>query len=258
MNRFALACATVAIGVSMICIAVIISQPHEYELSNFSTSFHGRTKAQRHNAMLSAQALNGRVIPPHGTFSFNEAVGPWTRDRGYKRAPVSYGGEMVLAYGGGVCQTSSTLYNAALLAGLEIVERHPHQWLPPYVPPGRDAAVAYGIADLKLRNPYNDPIRIEFRANGDALNCRLLSSTRPRTECVIESEVKWHDPLSPTVIYDRELKRGRVVRIAEGTRGCTVRTYRIFVHQGRHVRRELVSVDEYKAMSGWVRVGIGE
>ncbi len=259
MNRFASVCAAVAVGISMICVvSLIMSQPREYELGNFSTSFHGRTKAQRHNARLAAQALNGKVIPPHSVFSFNEAVGPWTSDRGYKRAPVSYGGEMVLAYGGGVCQTSSTLYNAALLAGLEVIERHPHQWLPTYVPPGRDAAVAHGIADLKLRNPYDEPVRIEFRTKGDALQCRLLSSVRTKVKCIVESEVKWRDPPTPIVTYDRELRRGKVVRTAEGMRGCTVRTYRLFSIEGKYVGRELVSVDEYKAMSGWVRVGTGE
>ncbi|MCS7253173.1 MAG: VanW family protein [Armatimonadota bacterium] len=259
MDRFILSCAMLAVCTSAACIIVfIVSQPRERELSNFSTSLVGRTKAQKHNAKLAAQALNGKVIPPRSTFSFNEAVGPWTRDRGYKRAPVSYGGEIVLAFGGGVCQTSSALYNAALLAGLEIIERHPHQWLPTYVSPGRDAAVAYGIADLKLRNPYDEPVRIEFRVNDEVLQCRLLSSFRYRAKCIIESEIKWHDPPTPTVIYERELKHGRVVRVSEGIQGCTVRTYRVLVLDGKSVKRELISVDEYKAMGGYVRVGIGE
>lgn len=259
MYRFALAGLMLAALLSFtLVIARMVCHQDEFELSNFSTSLHGRTRAQRHNALLAAMALNGKVILPNEVFSFNSVVGPWSRERGYKRAPVSYGGEMILAFGGGVCQTSSTLYNAALLAGLEIVERHPHQWVPPYVPPGRDAAVAYGIADLKLRNPYNEPIKIKFCVNGDSLKCNIVSSFRPKISCIIESKVKWHDPHAPIVLYDREVKSGRVVRVGEGMRGCTVRTYRTLISNGELATRELISVDEYKAMSGWIKVGTGE
>ena len=93
-------------------------------VSSFATSLKGRTPSQLHNARLSANELHGEMIPPEGVFSFNRAVKTWTSDEGYVKAPVSYDGELIPAYGGGVCQTSTTLYNAALLAGMPIVERH--------------------------------------------------------------------------------------------------------------------------------------
>jgi hypothetical protein len=92
-----------------------------------------------------AAALNGAVIAPGRELSFNHVVASWTPDRGFVLAPVSYDGQLVVDWGGGVCQTSTTLYNAALLAGMEITERHRHFWPPRYAPPGADAAVHFEI-----------------------------------------------------------------------------------------------------------------
>ena len=76
------------------------------------------------------------IVLPGQVFSFNKTVGSWTADRGYVRAPVSYDGELIKSWGGGVCQTSTTIYNAALMAGLEILERHHHHWPARYAPLG--------------------------------------------------------------------------------------------------------------------------
>ena len=135
-------------------------------LGTYATSLGGRTQGQRHNAIRAATELNDAIIPPGATFSYNRRVRAWATEPGYWKAPVSYAGSMTLAVGGGVCQTSSTLYNAALLAGLEISERHPHTALPRYVPPGRDAAVAYPGIDLRLKNPHPFPVRIRFAGWG--------------------------------------------------------------------------------------------
>lgn len=148
-------------------------------LATFATSLEGRTQGQRHNAVLAAKRLHGLQIAPNAVWSFNQAVGPWVRSEGYVRAPVSYGGVLVPAWGGGVCQTSTTLYNAALLAGLEVVERHAHTIAPSYVAAGRDAAVAQGVADLKIRNPYPFPCRVEFVVRGTQLMCIISARATP-------------------------------------------------------------------------------
>ena len=124
-------------------------------LGQYTTTLRGRTESQRYNAERAARALDGRVIKPGDALSYNEIVGPWTADAGYKRAPVSYDGELLSAWGGGVCQTSTTLYNAALLAGLEIVERHRHAWPPKYIAPGRDAAAH--LHAFKRNRPRAEP-----------------------------------------------------------------------------------------------------
>lgn len=135
----------------------------------YATPIELRNNAQRHNATLALGRLDGTVVGPGQVFSFNQTIGPWTQDRGYRKAPVSYGGMLVDAFGGGVCQTSTTLYNAALLAGMEIVERHSHYHAPDYVPPGRDAAVAHPNIDLKFRNPYKRAVTIHGSAQGSVL-----------------------------------------------------------------------------------------
>src|SRR3989337_693852 len=121
------------------------------------------------------KAVDGKVLQAGAEFSFNRTVGSWSADRGYVKAPVSYDGELIPSWGGGVCQVSSTLYNAALLAGLEILERHRHRFPARYVPPGQDAAVAQLDIDLRFRNPYRWPVRIEAEAEGDEVICRILS-----------------------------------------------------------------------------------
>lgn len=117
---------------------------------------------QRHtNISLAAAAINNSVVWPQEEFSFNEIVGPRTPERGYMPAPVILQGASNFDYGGGVCQVSSTVYNAALAAGLPIIERHPHSRPVRYVPFNRDATVNFGYLDLRIRNDTNSPIIIK-------------------------------------------------------------------------------------------------
>lgn len=224
-------------------------------LADFSTSLEGRTPMQRHNARLAALRLDGWVIPPGGEFSFNRAVGPFTRDRGFKRAPVSFSGEILLAPGGGVCQVSSTLYNAALLAGMEILERWPHVWAPRYIPPGRDAAVAYGLADLRFRNPYGESVRLRCWVEGQRLRCRLLSKAHPSAVHGVVSEVCEVLPTVPVVNFRRTGWEGGPWRRCPGWPGFRVRTYRL-IRRGVQVEKEWLSEDVYSSMSPVVEVGV--
>src|SRR4029079_1760520 len=125
---------------------------------------------------LALSRLNGTVVKPGETFSFNKIVGTFSRDQGYRKAPVSYNGQLVDSWGGGVCQTSTTLYNTALLGGMTIVERNRHRFCPSYVPPGRDAAVAFNTIDLKFRNPYDFPVRIQAVDRRDRLEVEILAT----------------------------------------------------------------------------------
>lgn len=126
-------------------------------VSCFGTWFWERAE----NVRLSTAELNGLVIMPGETFSFNEYIGDTPYERGYQDAVIIQGTTEVPGKGGGVCQTSTGLYQAVLRAGLEIVERHPHTLIMPYSDGGLDAAVDYGLIDLKLRNPYDFPVLIK-------------------------------------------------------------------------------------------------
>jgi vancomycin resistance protein VanW len=209
-------------------------------LAEFVTPLTGRTANQRHNAELSARKLNGAKIAPGAIFSFNGRVGSWSRDAGFRRAPVSYNGTLIDAWGGGVCQTSTTLYNAGLLAGLDLVERHPHRFAPSYVPPGRDAAVAFSGVDLRLKNPYSVPLTVVAEVRGEELAVRLVGAVPNFDRPTIRTEVR--DRVAPR---EMSVERGRETpRIRNaGKPGWEVMTYRV-----RSGKSEPISVDSYPVM----------
>ncbi|NLB89542.1 MAG: VanW family protein [Syntrophomonadaceae bacterium] len=122
---------------------------------------------QRHNNIkLASQGINNVLLWPGEVFSFNEIVGPRTVERGYLPAPVILMGSTSLDYGGGVCQVSSTLYNAVLNTKLKVIERHPHTKPVYYVPKGKDATVSYGGADFKFKNVLDEPVLIKSGVSG--------------------------------------------------------------------------------------------
>ncbi len=227
--------------------SLLKAPPAQHRLAAFSTSLQGRNRNQRLNADLAARSIDGRVIAPGGIFSFNRTVKSWSVDQGYVKALVSYDGEMVRAYGGGVCQTSTTLYNAALLAGLPIVERHPHVFVPHYIAPGRDAAVAFPGVDLRFRNPHPWPIRIRAVVRGERLEVSLAGAAKVPAKVRIESEMlsmTLPQRLTRVVARGSGSKRGSYLHSA-GAAGYRVVTYRI----GSSGRREWLSDDTYPAMN---------
>ena len=141
----------------------------EVSLASFTTDLAGRSEAQRKNIVLGLARLEGTVIPPRALFSFNETVGRRVIDDGFERAPALTLEGVQDSPGGGICQLSSTLYNAALLAGLGIVERWPHLRPILSVGPGRDATVEYGRFDLRLLNPHPFSVRLGGRVEGERL-----------------------------------------------------------------------------------------
>lgn len=211
----------------------------ESVIGSYTTPLEGRTGSQRHNAIRSLEEINGLIIPAGGTFSFNAHVKGWTRDLGYKRAPVSYNGQLVDAWGGGVCQTSTTLYNAALLAGFEVVDRARHHFAPTYVPPGRDAAVAYEAIDLKLRNPHRRPIQIVGRIRGDSMQIDLVGIATEPLPIRISSEIK---ETRPPLTYRWRGERTR-------TRNSGKAGFEVIVWREWENRREMISHDDYPAMN---------
>ena len=123
-----------------------------YRLAFFSTAYPYSSEERKENISLCSKLIGGVTLMPYETFSFNSIVGERTEERGFKSAKVNEKGKFVDGIGGGVCQVSSTLYNAVLLAGLKVVERHSHSMLVSYVEPSFDAMVSYGYADLKFVN----------------------------------------------------------------------------------------------------------
>jgi vancomycin resistance protein YoaR len=215
-------------------------------LATFATSLAGRTTNQVHNARLASMKLDGAQIAPGETFSFIRRVGTWSRDQGYRRAPVSYNGTLIDSWGGGVCQTSTTLYNAAMLAGMIPVERNPHRFCPDYVPPGRDAAVAFSDIDLRFKNPLPYPVGIRAKVEGEKIVISITGAKPLPVKPEIVSQVQqMSEPRTIYVGFDAGASKWR----NPGKKGWEVATYRLMGGT-----KELLSVDSYPAMNRIVEV----
>ncbi|MFC0560048.1 VanW family protein [Halalkalibacter alkalisediminis] len=154
----------------------ILSNIRVQRIGQYVTYFNKRNKERSHNISLATEAINNHVVFPGETFSFNEVVGKRTRARGYLTAPVIVRGELSEDIGGGICQVSSTLYNAIDHAGLKIVQRYSHSRRVPYVPRGRDATVSWYGPDFMFKNQLNQPILIQARIYGGQMLVYILSS----------------------------------------------------------------------------------
>ena len=149
----------------------------EEQLSAFSTKVYSNDANRTKNMEITTSTLDGTIVKKGETFSFCNTVGPATSNKGYLEADIyDHNGNKKKGYGGGNCQVSSTLYNAVLeVSGLIIVERHPHSNHVPYVPDGKDAAVAYGSYDFKFRNDTGNDIKILSSVTEGLVNITLMS-----------------------------------------------------------------------------------
>ncbi len=151
--------------------------PVEEELSTFTTTIYNKESARQNNISLVVNAVNGSIVKNGDTFSFTSIVGPATPEKGYQKANViDKDGNNVPGYGGGMCQVSTTLYNAILtIPDLTVTERHPHSAIVPYIESGKDAAVAYGSIDLKFTNNTGYDIKISLETTGDEVIAKIIS-----------------------------------------------------------------------------------
>lgn len=156
--------------------AEILSRMNEQPTGHYVTYYNADKKERSHNIQLAAKAIDHTILFPNETFSFNAVVGERTEKRGYLQAPVIVEGEFTEDIGGGICQVSSTLYNAVDIEGIQIIERYSHSREVPYVPPGRDAAVSWWGPDFSFKNLLNEPILIRASAQYGVLDISLYTS----------------------------------------------------------------------------------
>jgi vancomycin resistance protein YoaR len=154
----------------------LLSDIRSVRIGRYITSFNPSNKKRSTNIKLAVEAINNHVVFPGETFSFNSVVGKRTVEKGYEKAKVIVKGEYAEDIGGGICQVSSTLFNAVDSAGLKIVQRFSHSRHVPYIPPGRDATVSWYGPDFEFKNMYNQPILIQARTLGHLLVIKLYSS----------------------------------------------------------------------------------
>jgi vancomycin resistance protein VanW len=214
---------------------------YKYLWSGFSTTLVGRSPEQIHNAGRAALDLNGTIIPPGCVFSFNKLVGARDGEKGYARAPMIDGsGYLQEIPGGGICQLATTIYNAALYAGLEIVERHPHSRAVSYVSPGRDATIATWRKDLKLKNPHRLPLVLRIDLKDRRITASFWSIEEKRFEVEILTE---SIPLEPDTAAAKSA--GSDCRGGQpGGTGFSAITRR-YLRKGGHVSEQTLSHDFY-------------
>lgn len=227
-------------------------------IAEYSTSFKGSKKERIENIKISSQALSKEIIMPGEIFSFNEVVGPRKKEFGYKEANIIKKGEFIPDVGGGVCQTSTTLYNALLLADVEIIERSPHSIPVKYVNLGQDAAVSYGFLDLKFRNNFDFPLFIHSRIIGDRLHIYVYGDKVSKNYS-IKIEPKIVETIEPKeeLVEDSALEPGTKELVQEGREGYEVHTYKHIIKNGKITETKLISRDFYKPRNFIYRVGPG-
>ena len=225
-------------------------------LATFSTRFDASNYNRNVNIKLAAQKTNGTVLLPGEKFSFNTIVGSRTIEAGFKEGTAYVGGKVVPSVGGGVCQVSSTIYNTALLANLEIVERSNHMFTTGYVAASRDATVYYGSLDFIFKNSRKYPIKMVASANGGVCKVSIYGIKEEKEyEVVIQSKVTSY--INPTTIYkeDATLQEGKEVVEQTAIVGCRSEGYKILKLNGKVVSKTLLSKDTYNSRNKIVRRG---
>jgi len=226
------------------------------KISMAVTYFNTKDINRSHNITLAAGKVDNTILAPGEIFSFNQIVGEASLEEGFREAPVIVNDRLVLGPGGGICQVSSTIYNAALKAGLSIVERHNHGLPVGYLPPGYDATVAYNYRDLKFMNDTSFYILIHLQISDSELSVTFFGDPSRTKE--VEIITKSIQVIDPPVHY-RELKDHPISYkelIQKGHPGYIVETTRIFYENGEEVYRESLGKNYYSPTPKVYAVGV--
>lgn len=235
------------------------------KLAHFSTPILSTDPGREHNLKMGVATINNQVLEKSAIFSFNQRSGPYNEELGWRNAKKSMvvGSELIDSIGGGVCQITATLYNAALLADLDIEERHPHNLSPKYVEPGRDAAVWYeGDLDLVFRNNKNFTLIVKSWIEGKKVQVEIWgkgpeakawkAAHQVKLELVKEGEIPYHQ----VEIKDENLAEGKKYVEIAGTPGYNrVTLRRVVAKKGKIEKNEVISVDKYSPLQERIRLG---
>lgn len=218
-------------------------------LGHFTTKYDASVKARSNNLALAAGKINGTIVMPGETFSYNKVVGERTIAAGYQEAKIYENGKVVDGLGGGICQISSTLYNAVLDANLEIVSRRNHQFLTSYVGAGRDATVVYGSTDFQFKNTRSYPIKLVCSVKSGIAQIDVYG-VKEETEYTVEirTTVTSTIPYTTTYIEDASMAAGKETVKQNGMNGCKSETYKVLLLNGKVVSKTLLSKDTYNPM----------
>ncbi len=252
----------VALAVDILPPEVTAEQLSEctHKVAAFSTSYASSTPERKHNVALAMSRLNGAAVQKGETFSFNNAVGKRTEANGFKPAKIIVDGKYTEGIGGGVCQASTTLYNAVLRAGLEITQVSRHSLVPTYIEPSFDAMVNGSWSDLRFRNNGDGPIFIRTWSSDTEVGAEIYSAPLPYTiECRSETLRVGEVPAPEEFIdterkYTATLPSGERVKVSGGAPELESRGYIVKRYPDGRCEETLIRTDEYAEARGSVAI----
>ena len=225
-------------------------------LATFSTRYDSQNKNRENNMYLATSKINEIIIAPGEEFSYNRTVGSRNIALGYKEAKIYSNGQVVDGIGGGICQVSSTLYNAVMFANLDVTERHNHQFITSYVNAGRDATVVYGSKDLKFVNNRNYPIKILATASNGNVKISIYGiKENLEYDVSFDNEIVENINWSTRYEYNPNLSSSMQIVKQLGANGAIINNYKIVKLNGAVVSKTLISQDKYNALNRIIETG---
>lgn len=226
-------------------------------IASGSSKFAESNKNRSFNVKRGAARLDGVVIKPGETFSFNKTVGSASKKNGYLLAGVYSGDTLDEGYGGGICQVSSTLYNAVIRAGLQLVERHTHGFTVSYLPKGMDATIYYGSLDLKFKNTLSVPVTIRTSADSGKLKIRFVADKSAMDGISYEFSRKllWEGEEHWTTTYTSDLAPGDSEVVYSPHPAAEVNVYRTTLKNGKEIKTEYFDNVTYRSLKGLLLKG---
>lgn len=224
-------------------------------IASYTTDFSSSTANRCANIALAASKINGYVINPGKRFSYNTVVGPRTSAAGFKNAHVYVGTQVTDGIGGGICQVSSTLYNAVVLADLKIISRTNHSMPVGYTPLGKDATVAYGSIDFIFENNKTYPVSIKTSITGKQITISVVGTETPDYSVEFVTEYVKSIPYSTEKINDNTINAGETKIVSKGTNGSVVNSYRVYKRNGKEFKRVYEAKSTYSPVAEKIKIG---
>lgn len=226
-------------------------------LAKFEVTLIDPLPGELYNAKLGVSQLAGTVLKPGEVFSQNNRLGPYTEAKGYQKGPTYFGGRVGETVGGGVCKIATLLYNVAILTNLQIIERHHHSMPVPYVPPGQDATVAYGVKDIKFKNNTNETLLIWAGSVEENFMIAIYGKTSP-PKVNWEHRLLQETPFQKIYQQDASIPKGTEKILMKGVKGSLVETKLTIEYSDGRIEERPMGRSWYNPMPEVILKGSGE
>ncbi|QMV41640.1 VanW family protein [Cohnella cholangitidis] len=237
-----------------VTLAELKEEGIDRKIVEFSTSFETSGEGRSHNVTVAAKALNDTLLMPDEIFEYGKIVAKAEQEYGYKEAPVILKGKLTPGVGGGICQVSSTLYNAALLTGLDIVERRNHSLVVHYLPKGLDATFASGYVNFKFRNSTGKQLLIRTVVKDKTVTVKLFGTMPGNVSYKTETAQLKVNPPKTVYVADNKVALGKQKVVQKGDSGYVVEAFLVKMVDGEFAERKKLSKDTYRTQDTLIAV----